>query len=445
MSPARMTSAVATMRTTRAALAAVAALAASSIGSRPAQAGPAERLAVADFRGPHAGRIQGAVESGLMDRYFVVPDFSVERTARAHGVRLDADGDFGRVGRALEVAGFVSAEVSRSASTRGAWQVRLRVRRGDTGAPVGSFVLAHRRLDGLESQVARRSSAEVQRLLARTTPASPADPGDPGDDVAGAAIEAPPPVETVATAAAAAGQPGAGPTFAELSLDGRVFTRSFSYVQNLSALPGYRLERALAAALDLTLYPLALLRRPLPPLGLVGAIEYAPGVTSRVAGGDQALTTRVHARRLGVKYRMAWSTASLTPQIAHGLQHFQTVGATGAAPDMRYQFVWVGMDGRWAPRPRLALFGGVAYLHGLSVGPTDEAARFPRATADGLAAELGGAFTLIPAVELRLTLGLRRFGLAMHARPGDRWVAGGAIDQTAWVGLGVAYRPGVGR
>jgi hypothetical protein len=40
-------------------------------------------------------------------------------------------------------------------------------------------------------------------------------------------------------------------------------------------------------------------------------------------------------------------------------------------------------------------------------------------------------------------MGLRQLGLAMHARPGDRWVAGGAVDQLSWLGLGMAYRPRV--
>src|SRR6185369_15899678 len=101
----------------RALLLAVSAL----FAAAPAWARSLERLAVAEFRGPQAGRIQGAVESGLMSRYYVVPDFSVERAARQKGVELAEDSDFGVVGRTLELSGFVSARVQK----RGAWQVRL--------------------------------------------------------------------------------------------------------------------------------------------------------------------------------------------------------------------------------------------------------------------------------------------------------------------------------
>jgi hypothetical protein len=50
------------------------------------------------------------------------------------------------------------------------------------------------------------------------------------------------------------------------------------------------------------------------------------------------------------------------------------------------------------------------------------------------------AFVFMPAVELRASLGMRRLAFAMHSQPGDRWVAGGAVDQTTWGGLSVAYR-----
>jgi hypothetical protein len=398
-----------------------------------AQAAPA-RLAIADFRGPRAERIQGAAESALMARYYVVPDFSVRRAARENQVELQTDSDYGVVGRTLEVKGFLSAQVLQK---RASWEVRLQVRRGDTGEAVGSFVLADRRLDGLESRVARLTPARVHRLLARLDRAAPATESAPEET----AVE-PPPTTVVETAAPPMAAEDEMP-FAELSVEGRVFSRSFNYAQNLSGLPDYRLARALSAALDLTLYPHALLSRQgqLPPIGLTAALEYAPGVRSRAAGGDQALATRVHAYRVGLKYRLSWSTVTLAPQLAWGRHAFQTGGT--AAPDVRYQFLWLGADSRWLLGRRLALLASAAYLHGLSVGELGEAGRFPRATAAGAAVELGAAFTVARGIELRLSGGLRRFGLAMHARPGDALVAGGAVDQLTWAGLGLAYRPAV--
>jgi hypothetical protein len=437
------------MSRTQPAILVVAATVAAVCNSASAHAkGAPERLAVAAFRGPQAGRIQGAVESGLMARYYLVPDFSVERVAKQHGVRLDADSDFGVVGRTLEVTGFVTAQVQKRAN----WQVRLQVRRGDTGAPVGNFVLADRRLDGLESQIARRAPARVQRLLARAAPDEAAVARAPLGRPKGAASAStePPRLETgaepSALAAHAAPEADAGPSaFAELSVEGRMFSRSFSYVQNVSGLPDYRLERALSTALDLTLYPGALVSRALPALGVVGAVEYAPGVKSRVAGSDQKLATSVHGYRVGVKYRVSWSSISIAPQLAYGAQVFQTADPSPAAPDVQYKLVWAGAEGRWEPGARIALLGSVAYLHALSAGRIGDATRFPRVAAQGAAVEVGAAVALLRGLELRMTLGLRRFGLAMHARPGDTLVAGGAVDEISWVGLGLAYRPGRSR
>ena len=60
-----------------------------------------------------AQRLQGALEASLLKRYYVVPDFTVAEAARRQGVGLVADDDFAQVGRALQVRGFVSAEVRR--------------------------------------------------------------------------------------------------------------------------------------------------------------------------------------------------------------------------------------------------------------------------------------------------------------------------------------------
>ena len=59
----------------------------------------------------------------------------------------------------------------------------------------------------------------------------------------------------------------------------------------------------------------------------------------------------------------------------------------------------------------------------------------------GLQGEAAVAFAITPDLEVRATAGLRRYGFDMNSKPGDLWVAGGAIDQLMWGGLGLAYRP----
>jgi hypothetical protein len=88
----------------------------------------------------------------------------------------------------------------------------------------------------------------------------------------------------------------------------------------------------------------------------------------------------------------------------------------------------------------VALLARAAFLRALSIHGLTAPERFPHATAQGLEAEASVAFVFLPALELRASLGLRRLAFAMHSVPGDRWVAGGAVDQTTWGGLSLAYR-----
>jgi hypothetical protein len=396
-----------------------------------AMAGSSERVAIGSFQGPQANRIQGAVETGLMTRYYVVPDFSVTAEAKRLGVSLREDGEYGTVGRALDVRAFVSADVEK----RSGWRVQLTVRRGDTGAAIGRFVLANRRLDKLESQLATGASGRVRSLLARNSrddgPRAPAVEARPEAQVAASAPEAEP-EETPRGEEALA-----------LVAGGRMFSRSFKYSQNLSELPAYRLSQALATELALSLRPGRMLSLPpgLRPLRLSGMFQYGVGIESHVSGTEASQPTKVMGWQAGLGYEIGGATLSVVPQLVYAFHSF-TTGAepSSAAPDVRYRLVGGGADGRWEPARGLAVLVRAAYLHALSIGALTSADRFPHATADGVEVEGAVAFVFTPAVELRASAGVRRIGFAMHSEPGDRWVAGGAIDQTTWVGLGLAYR-----
>src|SRR3954449_12574178 len=70
-----------------------------------------QRVAIGVFRGPQAGRVQDAVESALLRRYFLVPESAVVDAARKTGVRLQTAQDFAQVARNLNVQAFVTATV----------------------------------------------------------------------------------------------------------------------------------------------------------------------------------------------------------------------------------------------------------------------------------------------------------------------------------------------
>ena len=143
---------------------------------------------------------------------------------------------------------------------------------------------------------------------------------------------------------------------------------------------------------------------------------------------------------MALRYRLAGRGYALAPELGYALASFVTGDPTGDAPDVKYDLVRAGFDGRWSPLSRVALLARASYLHVLSAGPLTAPGRFARAQARGMEAEAGLAFDLLATMELHALVGLRRFGIDMLARPGDRLVAGGAADQTTWLGMGITYR-----
>jgi hypothetical protein len=133
----------------------------------------------------------------------------------------------------------------------------------------------------------------------------------------------------------------------------------------------------------------------------------------------------------------------------YGRQVFTFKDAGGLAdslPGVNYHYLRVGLDGR-VPVGRLALIAGAAFRHLLTrAGPMGttlvEAGsvgdHFPRAQMSGLDARLGAALPLGHNLEAVLLLGYVRYWAAFNSRPGDTYIAGGAVDHFIHADLGVA-------
>ena len=256
----------------------------------------APRVAVIKgFDGPQAERIQGMVENGLAGRYDVVTDSRVAAAARRQGVGLVTDDDYAKLGKLLEVSAFVSAYTQKQ-YRRGGWQVRLLVRRGDTGSPVGRLLVTGRRLDRLERTLARQTTPRLQALVARAA-------GGPNRGV-GLRLRQRRTADQRRRRRAAGGRRRrpAGRADRAATSTGGVFTRSFTYAQNLSRLPEYRLGRAFASAMEVTFRPGVLISDKLAAIGVVGGMEYGLGVTS-LAAGDTRLSSDVRGYSAALEYR----------------------------------------------------------------------------------------------------------------------------------------------
>ncbi len=133
----------------------------------------------------------------------------------------------------------------------------------------------------------------------------------------------------------------------------------------------------------------------------------------------------------------------------YGRQVFTFKDAGGLAdslPGVNYHYLHVGLDGR-VPVGRVAVIAGAAFRHLLSkagpMGTTQVEAgsvgdHFPRAQISGLDARLGAALALGHNLEVVLVVSYVRYWAAFNSRPGDTYIAGGAIDHFIHSALGLS-------
>jgi hypothetical protein len=401
------------------------------------------RVAIGAFRGPQAARVQDAVESALLRRYYLVPDSVVAEAARKSGVRLQIDQDFAEVAKSLNVQAFVSATVRKQRQ----WTVQMVVRKGDTGEAVGRLEWADRRIETLAAALARSTPRRLQALLTnRSAPAAAAR--EPEEEVA---VKAPSLPERAPTRKEAGLEeeesPAAAPRpYFELSVGGRVFSRTMSYVDNYSGLPGYRLDRATAVNVEMALHPFGAVpgtSSAMAGFGLTGNLTYALGIGTQNAGGDGPARAEVFGYEVGARQRISVGMVDVLPHVSYLVDNF-VASAAELSPDVRYRAVRAGLGGRLWLSSKAEVRASADYLHVLSAGPLTEDGRFPRATVRGVDLSLGAGYSVSDSLEAVVAVGLRRYGFDMGAQPGDTLVAGGAIDEYLSMTLGLAYRPTLG-
>jgi hypothetical protein len=411
-----------------------------ALAPRTAEAGSmSQRVAIPNFRGPQAARVQDAVEGALLRRYLLVPDSEVAEAARKSGIQLRRDQDFAEVARNLNVQAFVIATVRKQRN----WTVQMTVRKGDTGAEVGRFDLSERRLDTLAAALARSTPRRLQALLAGRAAAPEVLEKTAKEDEAPEA-EVRQKAPSLPDKAPDYSEGTAPRPYLELGVAGRLFSRNMSYADNFSGLPGYRLARASAINADLAFHPLALIPGAgtvLGGFGLTGNITYALGIgTQGAAAADGSpARTEVWGWEAGVRQRIPIGIVDLLPHVSYLVDTFMASGAE-LAPDVRYTVVRSGLGARLYLSDRATVQASADYLHVLDAGPltTD---RFPRATVQGMDLTLGASYAFNDSVEGLVSVGLRRYGFDMKVQPGDALIAGGAIDEYMSMTIGVSYRP----
>jgi hypothetical protein len=232
--------------------------------------------------------------------------------------------------------------------------------------------------------------------------------------------------------------------YLELAIGGRIFSRSMSFADNINRVPGYRLDRATAITVDVAFHPFALAdstrKSWAAGLGLTGSAKYALGIGTELSGADGRSRAEVHGYEVGLRYRAPIGIVDLIPHVDYAVETF-IANVADLAPDVGYQLVRMGLATRIGISREISLRLGADYLHVMSAGPLTDPTRFPRATANGVDLFVGGGYGITSTLEVQASVGMRRYGFDMHARPGDTPLAGGAIDEYVFTTIGVAYRP----
>jgi hypothetical protein len=392
------------------------------------------RIAVLPFEGPSAGEVQAVIGSSLAADRTVVPADMVARAVRQVGRNDTSPEAYAAVARRLNAGAIVDGRVIKDDR----WRLRLSVRSGNSGALAGTVMWSGARLRDLVANVQRGAPAWMQSILdegagtVSRTPA-PAAESDPDPEV---------PPTSVAAKAPAADAASSGPPepIWEISLGPRVVSRTFTYTDNLSNLPGYTLAGAPALVAEAELFPTATSTSLARHFGFAGHFESSFGVKTEGRDGAASHSTTVRAYWGGARYRMPVNNFLINVGVDYGVHAFVMDVDDVVAPNVRYTFLRPSLGGRAEAGGGISLSLTAAYLHILSVGGMDDPARFPRITATGVDFVGSIAYAVDKEFELRLLADLRHYAHTMHVRPGDPMIAGGALDEHFGAALLLTYR-----
>jgi hypothetical protein len=237
------------------------------------------------------------------------------------------------------------------------------------------------------------------------------------------------------------GLPADAPLRWEFSVGPRVISRAFVFTDNLAGLPGYTLPATTGVSGEATFFPAAHSRSAARHFGFSG--EWASSVGAKTVGRDGARSypTRSLSYRVGPRYQWRQSNFALNLGADYGNHQFQLdVSDAVVPPNVDYTFLRPNVSTQLDVAAGISLRLEVAYLNILSVGGLGDEDRFPRISSVG--AEVGAmvGYALDSDFEIRLSASLRHYAHNMHAKAGDRYMVGGAVDEHFGGSLLLTYR-----
>jgi hypothetical protein len=218
--------------------------------------------------------------------------------------------------------------------------------------------------------------------------------------------------------------------------------RDFRYGQPVSAgLRSYSNPAIVMGQVRLEAYPLAPMSTPiLRDVGVTGTFGTSLPIDSASAGGASigASWTRYE---FGARLRVRLSDPPRAPWLfldaTYGDSKFNFTGSdplAADAPSVEYKYGRAGADAR-VPFGKWSLLAGAGYRYIWSSGLLGQ--RFPRSTTGGVDVHVGAAYRINMYFEARASAEYQAVLTNMNAQPGDRFIAGQALDQYAVLHVGV--------
>ena len=236
------------------------------------------------------------------------------------------------------------------------------------------------------------------------------------------------------------------PTRMDIALGGMGYNRAQHFRDDLfGRMVPFDVPMAPAFYGELEAYPGAFVSRSpwVSMLGVFARGEYSVPIQGRDRDGTVRGSAQGYGFSGGVRARYATERFDIG---ISGRVAWQHMGFTGTNPDdfaqalsVDYLSVGGGANARVKLVSRWALFGGAEY-RALIGGGAQMKAAFPRASGGVVDAQLGVAFQVFSALELRAQGNLRYYHLSFAAQPGDNIVVGGGTDIIPSFALAAAVR-----
>jgi hypothetical protein len=397
------------------------------------------RLVIGDFQGKGAKAARAAVIDALEAAGFEI----VAKAEVFAGTEPTAPEAYVALAAKHRLSAFITGKLEKG---KKGYKLELSVRNGSDGIVLDQAEFEAATMPKLRAQLSVDLAQRFADTLYQTAPPAqptkpepkPAAPEEP--ETSPAAVAAPPPESDRADDDT--DEDERRYSMFEVDLGIRGYSRDLTYNDDLfNRLAVFHLGAAPAPFIALRAYPMVsssdgFLRH----IGVVGGFEQgiATTVLDRRRRELEVTTRQFYA---GLRARLPLGLHELGLTVAYGQHraHVDEPEGQQLVPDVDYEFLRANLDARLrAASVIVGVHGGYRLL--VSMGPFESETWFPRAS--GGAVEVGVFLGQALSKSLVLYGGfdLQRYFFSVNPEPGDRNIAGGAVDQYLSLWAALAWR-----